>query len=660
MIQPTQIKRISSMKNIKYLLFTFTILLLFTYCKKETPKIDKPVIEKGEYSPSTNIAISKITSGGRYIVEYGHIWDTIPPIPNNPLGSTIYENTNNSDVIEITSQIQDLIPGKTYFIQAYAIDEFGNSFYGEESIIYDPFNYRTACFTASRTECEIGTCSINFDASCSENATSYKWDFNGDGIFELSGSDKEQVSHTYTSIGSYNVKLKVITAEGIVSDTTQVIRVNDTEDVLPVACFIMSGTECYISNCIITFDASCSFNVINYKWDFDNDGQFEMSGLDKVIVSYTYTSVGTFTAKLEVENINGVVEVTTVNITVFPEISTYPVACFLTNTTIAEVNETVYFDASCSSEDIINYKWDFTGDGVFQQQGSNEILTNYAFTSVGTYTTKLQVESIDGLVDIFEQEIIVNDVLPIIPESCFEVSRSTCEVGDCLIYFDASCSIDAAIYKWDFDDDGFYDEISDNPITNYTFTFADTYMATLQVESIDGSVDDTQQEITVSEPPPARFTVTVIQLKCIQEADAGSEGEYYGYTTVRLNANGINQAAMPGTPPYENPVPAASNKYYMWERGSGSTINLSEGESHLFDESIINYEVSILDINTSQIIVNTFLEEDDFSSTNDFIDDKTDISNLSDLTVGETHYIIQELSGNGSTLELYLNIQRVE
>ncbi len=68
-------------------------------------------------------------------------------------------------------------------------------------------NLPHACFVAP-TEVSAGTPAI-FNSSCSENSTSFSWNF-GDG----GSSSDANPSHTYTEAGSFNVVLTVTASEG--------------------------------------------------------------------------------------------------------------------------------------------------------------------------------------------------------------------------------------------------------------------------------------------------------------------------------------------------------------------------------------------------------------------------------------------------------------
>jgi PKD repeat protein len=67
------------------------------------------------------------------------------------------------------------------------------------------------CYTYSPTAITNGTV-VGFDASCSEGAISYNWDF-GDGTYFTSTS--VFTTHVFNVPGSYNVKLTAERKDGV-------------------------------------------------------------------------------------------------------------------------------------------------------------------------------------------------------------------------------------------------------------------------------------------------------------------------------------------------------------------------------------------------------------------------------------------------------------
>lgn len=73
-------------------------------------------------------------------------------------------------------------------------------------------NRVNACFMVRESIGGI-TNQLEFDASCSQNATYFQWNF-GDGTI-ITNTTSKLISHTYLSKGEYNVILEVKGKDGV-------------------------------------------------------------------------------------------------------------------------------------------------------------------------------------------------------------------------------------------------------------------------------------------------------------------------------------------------------------------------------------------------------------------------------------------------------------
>jgi len=127
----------------------------------------------------------------------------------------------------------------------------------------------TASFTANPIS-GVVPLQVSFNASSSSdsdgNIISYAWDFK-DGN---TGSG-ETINHTFSSIGSYNVKLTVTDNEGATDSTTKTITVTEPPNQSPIASFTASPTSGVVP-LEVSFDAFGSYdpdgNIVSYAWDF--------------------------------------------------------------------------------------------------------------------------------------------------------------------------------------------------------------------------------------------------------------------------------------------------------------------------------------------------------------------------------------------------------
>ena len=148
-----------------------------------------------------------------------------------------------------------------------------------------------ASFTVSTTNGHP-TLSVTFTDTSSNNPTSWQWDF-GDG----SSSTTESPTHTYTSVGIFNVKLTATNAVGSDISSVQTITVNSTDK--PVALFILDHQAGYVP--LTVQFTNQSTGQTSSSWNFE-DG----SSLSTVTSpSHVFNEAGNFPVTVTVTNAGG-------------------------------------------------------------------------------------------------------------------------------------------------------------------------------------------------------------------------------------------------------------------------------------------------------------------------------------------------------------------
>jgi len=146
-------------------------------------------------------------------------------------------------------------------------------------------------------------------------------------------------------------------------------------------------------------------------------GPFMSNIYGEVILDFVPDQIGNYSVKLTFSgqtssdgNYYRPCEAVT-NFTVQAEPAMVPIAIFTFNPTPVEVNKTVNFDASNSSDSygtIIDYVWDF-GDG----NTDTGVTASHSYTSDGSYTVTLTVVYNDAFADITTKTI--SDMIPEFP-----------------------------------------------------------------------------------------------------------------------------------------------------------------------------------------------------------------------------------------------------
>ncbi len=168
----------------------------------------------------------------------------------------------------------------------------------------------TAPTVSFSTNCTNLTCSFTDGSSDADGSiVSYAWSF-GDG----SSSADRHPTRSYTTAGSYSVRLVVTDDQGATASTTRTVTVSAPTNNAPVAsfAFVCKGNR---SSC--EFDASTSTDdagIVRYEWNF-GDGSTSVTFAGPR-ASYRYPRTGTFTVTLTVHDAQGLVGRTTRSISV--------------------------------------------------------------------------------------------------------------------------------------------------------------------------------------------------------------------------------------------------------------------------------------------------------------------------------------------------------
>ena len=157
----------------------------------------------------------------------------------------------------------------------------------------------------------------------------------------------------------------------------------------------------------ISFDASASSDPdgdpLTYSWNF-GDGDTA----NGQVVNHTYTTVGSFTAVLIVNDGNGGNDTHSATVTVNGSGGNNPpTASFILTPSAGTAPLAVSFDASASSDpdgDPLTYSWDF-GDG---NSGSGSVVS-HTYTATGSFTTVLTLDDGNGGTDTHNATVTVNN-----------------------------------------------------------------------------------------------------------------------------------------------------------------------------------------------------------------------------------------------------------
>ena len=144
--------------------------------------------------------------------------------------------------------------------------------------------------------------------------------------------------------------------------------------------------------------------LLSYRWDFDDDGSYELNtGLVPIVIQ-PFATPGTYTVRVQMRDSwgNRIDDSEAVVVSEAP-----PVASFFFSPAAPVVNQPVNFISNSSDSDgaITEQVWDLNGDGVFDNGAGSSALRSFA--APGQYAIGLRVTDNDGHVTFNSQTVTV-------------------------------------------------------------------------------------------------------------------------------------------------------------------------------------------------------------------------------------------------------------
>lgn len=304
------------------------------------------------------------------------------------------------------------------------------------------------------------------------------WDY-GDGSPLDTGLN---VSHIYTSAGTYIITHNVTSSGGCISSTIDTISIHPQ----PVADFTTANT-CQIQPS--TFTDISTGGPVAWSWDFGDGGTDVVQH-----PTHVYTTFGNYNVTLMITDANGCMDTVVNPVTVYGQ----PTASFTNN--IVCWGDTTSFNNTSFTPDgsIISTQWDF-GDGTSSSVFSPEHVWN---TMSDTFTVSLIITTDLGCIDTATQLVTT---LPLPDFNFGPTVASGCE-DFTTAFADLSTVPGGTIvnWLWDFGDSNY--TYTPNPA--HTYYDPGTYTVILTLTTSYGCVlaDTLNYPVVVYPKPEAEFT----------------------------------------------------------------------------------------------------------------------------------------------------------
>lgn len=335
---------------------------------------------------------------------------------------------------------------------------------------------------------------VSFDASGSIGTIAeYRWDFGDDSTDETTSPS---TSHIYDEEGNYEVTLTVENEQGYTDEITQIISVSEEPD--PLVARLDADFQEVDTNEAITFDANDSTGeIVEYQFDFGDGNTTETMDSQ---VAHSYAAPGEYTVTLTVEDVMGDTAETTIDVTVIDPDALG--AALDVHPQQPEVGQQVALDASNSTGNIMEYRWDITGNGEIDDvTDSPNAVTTY--DAPQTVDISVTVADPQNRTDTATETITISAEPP---QAALHVDPEDVDITD-EVTFDASGSTSTITeYQFDFGDGT--ENTTDEDTVTHSYDDAGDYDVSVTVVDEFGQEATAESSVNVlPEPPSASLTV---------------------------------------------------------------------------------------------------------------------------------------------------------
>lgn len=187
----------------------------------------------------------------------------------------------------------------------------------------------------------------------------FRWDFDGDGVFDTDFSDTNFAEKTFAQVGKFSAKVEIRNEDGTSATATKVINI--IENTAPRGTFttfpekIIVGERVRI-NPTVTDDATYS-SRLEIRFDIDGDGVWDSDFRSVYGFEWKFEQAGKITAKMQIRDAGK--KVTTVSKILEIIAPNKPQAAVTVSDKYGTTATAFQFDATRSVGENLKYFWDF-------------------------------------------------------------------------------------------------------------------------------------------------------------------------------------------------------------------------------------------------------------------------------------------------------------
>lgn len=162
---------------------------------------------------------------------------------------------------------------------------------------------------------------FSFDASTSSDiedplsSLTFRWDWENDGVFDISWTSNPMATHTFNTPGVYDVKLEVKDSKGLIASLIKPLKVMGSVLQAPIASFTLSPDSgdlqtTFTVNAGASYDPDGAMSALQFRWDWNGDGSYDSPFVSDTLGAQIYVSAGIYRIVLQVRDADGLTDTT--------------------------------------------------------------------------------------------------------------------------------------------------------------------------------------------------------------------------------------------------------------------------------------------------------------------------------------------------------------
>ena len=221
----------------------------------------------------------------------------------------------------------------------------------------------------------------------------YRWDFENDGVVDQA-TTAITATHTYAATDTYVAQVVAVDNDGLTDTDIAIVTVRIP--IPPTVALSVEPTEGALP-LDVTFTAAATDTdgqIAQYRWDFDGNSVVDQTTVDNT-TTHTYNTQGTFQPLVTAVDNDGLTATDTATVIVQPPAT--GVTLSATPSSGAADLEVQFTAAAVNSGNVVEYRWDFDGDGIRDLTTTTGLAT-HTYTALGTFQAKVEAEYQDETV----------------------------------------------------------------------------------------------------------------------------------------------------------------------------------------------------------------------------------------------------------------------